>query len=86
MPEHLIIKFQNYSQIIRCENVSCIAKNDVIPNAYSWLHVKELGWTFKKADLWNGEKASPYNKELVDSSGESVEVYCPICSKANVTK
>ena len=81
---NLILRFENYSQMIRCEIRRCQGcKDEYEPfkRAYSWLNVKELGWTFKEADLWQGKKASPFNTDLKDSSGRYVEVYCPECSK-----
>ena len=63
-----------------CENFDCkYNKQDKI---YSWKHAKDIGWVFKIADvdLYNN-KLSNTNKELKDSSGKCVELYCPDCGK-----
>lgn len=62
-----------------CESRHCnYKKNDV---AYSWDHVKDLGWSVKKADLTNNHKESPFNPTLTTEDGTPVELYCPECSK-----
>ena len=79
----LILRFEKYSLMVRCENRLCNGcKNPDEPfkRAYNWIQVKELGWTFKEADLWHGNKASPYNRDLCTDNGKYVEVYCPECS------
>jgi hypothetical protein len=96
MSNFLIIDFGSTAQQIMCENRNCKADTES-GKAYSWKHVKDLGWTFEQAitekeivayatktgeSIYKILKCSPYNPMLKDASGKFISVYCPECSKA----
>lgn len=81
----LIVKINGISQQVFCENRFC--SYDKTEIAYSWEHANKLGWNFISSDKMDKKKASPFNPGLFSVAKndvknlESVEAYCPVCSK-----
>jgi len=78
MRTFLRLKQNKTSEVFLCECRKCENKKSY--TAYSWEHVKDLGWGFERADV-DGEnkKLSGTNKDLRDNGGNLVSMYCPKC-------
>ena len=78
----IILKTGNKSQQYFCECGKC--QYNKIDYVYSWLQVKDLGWSFERSDTdSDGRKLSGINPNLEDDAGHPITLYCPKCKEGN---